>query len=116
MRKFSTYAVAVLLMIMVVAALLLTSACSKEEEFPSWNLTADGSVTARFSDNGKHGFILTVEGNGASPQSRSKRGSPPSATTLLPNVRSNRSFCPGAWFPSGKSLFRRTRRYAHIRR
>ena len=76
MRKFSTYAVAVLLMITVVAALLLTSACSKEEEFPSWNLTADGSVTARFSDNGKHGFILTVEGNGAIPDYASAKEAP----------------------------------------
>lgn len=76
MRKFTTYAVAVLCMITVVAALLLTSACSKEDEFPSWNLTADGSVTARFSDNGKHGFILTVEGNGAIPDYASAKEAP----------------------------------------
>lgn len=134
MRKFSTYAVAVLLMITVVAALLLTSACSKEEEFPSWNLTADGSVTARFSDNGKHGFILTVEGNGAIPDYASAKEAPwyyrsgrvtsiaieEGITAVGDNAFAECAVgsvvLPRSMVSVGESLFRRTRRYAHIRR
>lgn len=42
------------------------SACSAGEEYPVWNVSAEGgSVTASFADNGKYGYILTVSGSGA---------------------------------------------------
>ena len=52
----------------VLIAASLTAAClsgCSEEEATSWTLS--DTITASFSDNGSHGYILTVEGSGAMP-------------------------------------------------
>ncbi len=54
-----------MLSIMMLASLFILSACSKKDELPSWNVSAEGSrITASFSDNGKYGYILSIEGSG----------------------------------------------------
>lgn len=53
-----------MLSIMMMATLFILSACSKNDD-PLWNVSAEGSeVTASFSDNGKYGYILSIEGSG----------------------------------------------------
>lgn len=48
----------------VLAVLLLPQ--SQEEGAYRWSVPAEGgSITAAFSDNGRHGYILTLEGSGA---------------------------------------------------
>ena len=49
----------------VVLTVLLLPRTLQEEPF-RWEIPAQGgSITAAFSDNGRHGFILTLEGSGA---------------------------------------------------
>lgn len=64
-KKF--LAVFILAMVMALAAMCaVLTACSDKEEYPAWNVSAEGSnVTAIFTDNGNYGYILTVEGSGA---------------------------------------------------
>lgn len=64
--------------VVLIAAASLTSAvcfpgCS-EEEATSWTLS--DTITASFSDNGSHGYILTVEGSGAMPDYASEKETP----------------------------------------
>ena len=45
-------------------AAVFFAACTGGDEY-RWDVSgADGKITAYFSDNGKYGFILNVEGNG----------------------------------------------------
>lgn len=60
MKNFKKITVVILSAALLCAVLL--SACTKDEGLPYWNLSS--TVTARFSDNGNYGFILTVEGSG----------------------------------------------------
>lgn len=61
----------------VLAALcVVLASCSQKENY-SWELdSSDGSVKAYFSDNGKYGFILNVEGNGSIPDYATKKDAP----------------------------------------
>ncbi|MDE7453329.1 MAG: leucine-rich repeat protein [Clostridia bacterium] len=69
--KFS----AVLLALICIFALGFT-ACGKEDK-TEWNVSADGGrVIASFSDNGKYGFILNVDGSGAMRGFSSKKEAP----------------------------------------
>ncbi len=59
----------------VAAALTIAAAgCADEDKLPEWDISAN--VTASFSDNGKYGYILTVEGDGAMPDYSSKKDAP----------------------------------------
>ncbi len=61
----------------VLIAASLTAAClsgCSEEEATSWTLS--DTITASFSDNGSHGYILTVEGSGAMPDYASEKETP----------------------------------------
>lgn len=61
----------------VLAALCVVLAGCSEKENYSWELNSpDGSVNAYFSDNGKYGFILNVEGNGSMPDFATKKDAP----------------------------------------
>lgn len=53
---------------------LMMCSCAEGEETSSWQLT--DTVTARFSDDGSHGYILTVEGSGAMPDYASESLTP----------------------------------------
>lgn len=65
-------------LVSVLASLVLFSAllagCSKTEEYPAWKLS--DTVTASFSDNGKYGYILKIEGSGAIPDYASEHDTP----------------------------------------
>lgn len=61
----------------VIAVMLFAIAlggCAKKEEGPVWKL--NDNITASFTDNGKHGYILTVEGTGDMPDYTSKKDTP----------------------------------------
>lgn len=53
---------------------IATAGCSGDEQADSWQLT--GSISANFSDDGNHGYILTVEGSGAMPDYQSESATP----------------------------------------
>ena len=53
---------------------MMVAGCSQTEEYPTWKLS--DTVTARFSDNGKYGYILTIEGSGAIPDYASEHDTP----------------------------------------
>jgi len=77
MKKKSLITLAVILSLVVVAlsAMLLCSACNDDKT--SWNISSDGGeMKAYFSDNGKHGFILNIEGSGAMPDYSSEKDTP----------------------------------------
>lgn len=61
------------LFVLAVAATLIC-ACTAKNDYPEWRLSS--TVTAKFTDNGKYGFILTVEGEGAMPDYSSKKDAP----------------------------------------
>lgn len=60
---------------LTVIALTLVSVffigCDKKEEYGNWKLSQ--TVTAKFSDNGKYGYILTLEGSGEVPDYQSEK-------------------------------------------
>ncbi|MDE6868658.1 MAG: leucine-rich repeat protein [Clostridia bacterium] len=75
-KRFLTVFILAMVMVLGVMSAVLT-ACSKEEEYPTWNVSAEGSdVTAYFTDNGKYGYILTVEGSGAMRDYSSAKDAP----------------------------------------
>ena len=74
-RKYRISLTVVLSLIAVMLFAIPLGGCAKEEEeFPVWQLSS--TVTASFSDNGKHGYILTVEGTGDMPEYSSKKDTP----------------------------------------
>lgn len=59
----------------LIAVLILRQ--SPEEESYRWDIPAEGgSITAAFTDNGSHGFILTLEGSGAIKDFASDKDAP----------------------------------------
>ena len=66
-------AVALTLIILALTATLICG-CGGDDNISGWALSA--GVTAKFSDNGKYGFILTVEGEGKIPDYASKKDTP----------------------------------------
>lgn len=67
-------AVIIVLASLAIACSALFAACGEEET--SWNVSESGNVTASLSDNGKYGFILTVEGSGEMSGYASKKDAP----------------------------------------
>lgn len=64
-RKFLTVT-AVIISVMMLCALVVLTACGKSDEYPTWNISSgDSKIEASFSDNGKYGYVLTIEGEGA---------------------------------------------------
>lgn len=61
---------------LLIMATIIFGACGEKSEYLRWNLTDDGSVTAAFSDNGKYGFILTIDGEGEMPDYASEKDAP----------------------------------------
>ena len=53
---------------------MLFAGCKQEEEYPTWKLS--DTVSASFSDNGKYGYILKIEGSGAIPDYASEHDTP----------------------------------------
>ena len=70
MKKAFISAAAVLIAAASLAAAVCIPGCA-EKEATSWTLS--DTVSASFSDNGKNGYILTVEGSGAMPDYASER-------------------------------------------
>lgn len=67
----------VLIITALIAALALLFGCSDKNELPKWDISGGGGkVTASFSDNGKYGYILTIEGDGIIPDYTSKKDAP----------------------------------------
>lgn len=78
MRRKSLITAAILLALVIVAlsAMLIFPACDKKEK-TSWTVSADGGeISAYFSDNGKYGYILNVEGTGKLPDYTSAKDAP----------------------------------------
>lgn len=77
-KKMSRKSLGLLTVILSLIAIMLFAiplgGCAKEEEFPVWEL--NGNITASFSDNGKYGYILTIEGSGDMPDYSSKKDTP----------------------------------------
>lgn len=73
MKKAFISAAAVLMAAASLAAAVCIPGCA-EKEATSWTLS--DTVSASFSDNGKNGYILTVEGSGAMPDYASERETP----------------------------------------
>ncbi|MGN1042236.1 MAG: hypothetical protein ACI4SK_01990, partial [Christensenellales bacterium] len=72
LKKFSL----VLTAFAIITACLSFTACTKQEE-NNWSLVAEeGTVKAYFSDNGKYGFILNIEGDGKMSDFASKKDAP----------------------------------------
>lgn len=67
-------AVALSLVVFALSAVLFTACSGEENPYEGWSLSE--TVTAKFSDNGKYGFILTVEGSGKMPDFASKKDAP----------------------------------------
>lgn len=59
-NKISAVVTAILVALSCISVFL--PACAKDEGLPSWEITS--GITARFSDNGNYGFVLSVEGSG----------------------------------------------------
>ena len=58
------------------ATFTVFAGCSEKENY-SWTIgSTDGSIKAYFSDNGKYGFILNVEGNGSMSDFASPKDAP----------------------------------------
>lgn len=55
--------------------MLIFSACGSTEK-TSWKIGNDGEIKAYFSDNGKHGFILNLEGTGEIPDYSAEKKAP----------------------------------------
>lgn len=72
-NKFITSAVLIISIIVLSLSSALLIACSNQENY-NWNLS--DTVTAKFTDNGRYGFILTVEGRGAMPDYATKKDAP----------------------------------------
>lgn len=73
--KFKTI-FALLTASMLVLACIFSVACTDKEE-NVWSLPSDnGTVKAYFSDNGKYGFVLNVEGDGEMSDFSSKKDAP----------------------------------------
>ena len=78
MKRKSLISAVILLSLIIVAlsAMLICSACSTKDK-TSWTISADGGeINAYFSDNGKYGYILNVEGTGKLPDYSSKKDAP----------------------------------------
>ena len=72
LKKFSL----VFMAFAIITACLSFTACTKQEE-NNWSLVAEeGTVKAYFSDNGKYGFILNIEGDGKMSDFASKKDAP----------------------------------------
>lgn len=78
MKRKSLTAAAFLLSLIVVAlaATLIFTACNNGEK-TSWTIAADGGeIKAYFSDNGRYGYVLNLEGEGAIPDYSSEKDAP----------------------------------------
>ena len=76
MKKIFLTFIAVILAVTTCSIGILCG-CGKEEEFPTWDISNGGSkITASFSDNGKYGYILTVEGSGKMKDYSSAKDAP----------------------------------------
>lgn len=73
-RKSLAFLTVILSLITVMLFAIPLGGCAKEEELPKWTLNAN--IKASFSDNGKHGYILTLEGTGDMPDYSSKKDTP----------------------------------------
>ena len=88
MKRKSLTAAAFLLSVIVVAlaATLIFTACNNGEK-TSWTIAADGGeIKAYFSDNGRYGYVLNLEGEGAIPDYSLGKG-PPLVLPLGQNYR-----------------------------
>lgn len=66
MRKKRILILLAALMVLGIVLAVLPLSRPPAEEVYRWNVPAEGgSITAAFEDNGRHGFILTLEGSGA---------------------------------------------------
>ena len=78
MKRKSLTAAAFLLSLIVVAlaATLIFTACNNGEK-TSWTIAAEGGeIKAYFSDNGRYGYVLNLEGEGAIPDYSSEKDAP----------------------------------------
>lgn len=76
MRKRGIVILLIVLAVLGAACAVLLRQEPAEEEYV-WRIPADGgSITARFTDNGSHGFILTLEGSGAMADFASAKDAP----------------------------------------
>ncbi len=78
MKRKSLITAAVLLSLNIIAlsAMLVFTACEKKEK-TSWTISADGGeINAYFSDNGRYGYILNIEGTGKIPDYASEKDAP----------------------------------------
>ena len=75
MKKIFLTVIAVILAVMT-CSLVIICGCGKEDEFPTWDISNGSKITASFSDNGKYGFILTVEGSGKMKDYSSAKDAP----------------------------------------
>lgn len=73
-KIFYSAAFTLTLIILALSALLISGCGDSDDPYKGWELSS--TVTAKFSDNGKYGFILTVEGNGEIPDYNSKKDTP----------------------------------------
>lgn len=76
MRKKTILILLAIVLVVGVAAVLLLRQPAKQEA-DSWAVPAKGgSITAHFEDNGRHGFILVLEGSGAMADFASDKDAP----------------------------------------
>lgn len=76
-RKKIIPALTAVILIILTLSLALSFGCSDDDKLPGWDISSGGgSVKASFSDNGKYGYILTVEGEGKIPDYSSKKDAP----------------------------------------
>lgn len=72
-KKISRIALVIVLALVCTTALTL-AACDKEDEYPTWQLSS--GISAKFSDNGNYGYVLTVSGSGKMPDYNSAKDTP----------------------------------------
>lgn len=76
MTKKCLAAFGIILSLAVIAlSVILFTGCDKQKT--SWTIAADGGeISAYFSDNGRYGYVLNVEGEGKLPDYASKKDAP----------------------------------------
>ena len=76
-KKLLIYLLSVICLAVLSLSAVLIVGCAKEDKYPKWDISSGGGkVFANFSDNGKYGFILTVEGKGKVPEYSSVKDTP----------------------------------------
>lgn len=76
MKKKLTVLFCLIISVTAIAAAVFAGGCTGKEQ-TVWKIAADGGeITARFTDNGNYGYILTVEGNGGIKDFSSEKNAP----------------------------------------